>query len=385
MLVNLIGKNMKITHPFSISHATLAITLLSLSTANASLEPRLGGQAIYDTDLNVTWLADANLAATNTFGVQGISLEGLMSWDTAQRWIRAMNATNYLGYHDWKLPTTPQPDATCYEHSGAFSTGHNCTGSMMGHLFYTELGGDAHRSIITNHNAGYSLFKNVEDQTYWSETSVATWPGCAWAFVMNGIQFYYDKRYSNYAWPIRNGDVAGNMPYHAKLSEINAPHSIPKMLSGSWTLDLKATEKYITSLPRIENPDQVAQGMGLAGGFLLGMIYEFNGTNGALKTFNPSISPKEFTCLPRLPLRNGGIRCSAKISDGRNEAFNVSILDDNAIRIIFPREPELNYLVWTREELDPRQSVAGVIQERIKTSKEPFEHIMKYLNSQTTR
>ena len=142
-----------------------AATLLSVTTAHAALQSRLNGQVVYDTDLNVTWLANANLAATNTFGVSGIlkgSKAGLMSWTTAQKWIAAMNAANYLGYNNWELPTTLQPDASCGTQSslrgveclifGHFrlqpdascartSFGVSCTGSMMGHLFYTELGG----------------------------------------------------------------------------------------------------------------------------------------------------------------------------------------------------------------------------------------------------
>ena len=35
-----------------------------LSNANAALETRLGGLAVYDTDLNITWLADADYPKT---------------------------------------------------------------------------------------------------------------------------------------------------------------------------------------------------------------------------------------------------------------------------------------------------------------------------------
>ena len=40
--------------------------------ANAALFSRLGGQAVYNDVLDITWLADANLAASSTFGVVGI-------------------------------------------------------------------------------------------------------------------------------------------------------------------------------------------------------------------------------------------------------------------------------------------------------------------------
>lgn len=88
----------------------MAIAALSLlaASANAALLSRLGGQAYYDTVLDITWTADANLAASQTFGVAGISSDpatpGQMSWNTAQAWVTAMNAAGYLGVSNWRLP-----------------------------------------------------------------------------------------------------------------------------------------------------------------------------------------------------------------------------------------------------------------------------------------
>ncbi len=84
----------------------LSAGLLSATTANANLVSALGGQVVNDTDLNITWLANANLADTQNFGVSGIDANGRMTWYTAQIWIGAMNTANYLGYNDWRLPTT---------------------------------------------------------------------------------------------------------------------------------------------------------------------------------------------------------------------------------------------------------------------------------------
>ena len=59
--------------------------LLFCSTAQATLIDNLDG-TITDTDLGINgfeWIADANLAMTNTFGVSGISASGIMNWHTA--------------------------------------------------------------------------------------------------------------------------------------------------------------------------------------------------------------------------------------------------------------------------------------------------------------
>ncbi len=194
--------------------AGLALLLLAAGSANAALLSRLDGQAYYDTDLDITWLADANLAKTNQFGIavgngaNQIRTSGQMTWDTAQAWIAAMNAAGYLGYSDWRLPITPQPDATCTSQSGSISYGYNCTGSEMGHLFYGELGGVASQSIAMTHNANYNLFSNVQSNAYWSGTVYAPNPGSAWYFYfVNGYQSDGNKSNAFYAWAVRPGDV----------------------------------------------------------------------------------------------------------------------------------------------------------------------------------
>lgn len=203
----------------------LCIGLISASGANAALVASADGQTVYDTDLNITWLSNANLAATNTFGLatdvnlgtdiygyQSIinSYGGTMTWGGAQKWIAAMNAANYLGFNDWRLPTTLQPDASCVFQGPGGSGGYNCTGSEMGHLFYTELGGLAGQSIATTHNANYSLFQNVESNpnySYWSGTESGP---LAWTFSLETGYQGTDYKYNPYlyALAVRPGQVS---------------------------------------------------------------------------------------------------------------------------------------------------------------------------------
>lgn len=72
------------------------VALNASPVSNAALVDSSGG-LIYDTELGISWLADANLAVTNAFGVTGINANGSMDWSTAQSWIAAMNTANYLG------------------------------------------------------------------------------------------------------------------------------------------------------------------------------------------------------------------------------------------------------------------------------------------------
>ena len=195
----------------------------------ATLFSRLGGQAVYDSDLDITWIANANLAITNQFGLSlsgavnddtpnTIGSTGRMTWNNAQAWIAGMNAANYLGFNDWRLPTTSSIDPSCSNQDTDFgySDGDNCTGSEMGHLFYNELGGSAGQSIATSGDPDLALFSNIQtslpaNNPYWS--SEATFynqpiPTSAWDFFfIAGSQGLGSKTNNIFAWPVRSGDA----------------------------------------------------------------------------------------------------------------------------------------------------------------------------------
>jgi len=163
--------------------------VMSLSVAEAALVAGSNGETVYDTVQNVTWLANANLAATQTFGVADINPDGSMSWTTAQAWIAAMNAAHYLGTSQWSLPATKLPDATCSQNPKSASFGLGCTGSEMGGLYYNELGGVKGSTINLTHNASYGLFHNFQPYLYWSSTLWERVPNSAFSFSFgNGFQ-----------------------------------------------------------------------------------------------------------------------------------------------------------------------------------------------------
>jgi hypothetical protein len=168
-----------------------------------------GGGLIYDTDRDITWLADANYGAGSFYDTNEGYEDGLMSWASANAW--ATNLSYYdsvrgVTYDDWRLPTTLYPDPSC----NTPGYGTNCTGSEMGHLFYDELQGIAGQSILVTHNSSFDLFTNIQPYRYWSTTeSEPRSFNYEWYFdFSNGFQ--YDSHYANagYAWAVRPGDVA---------------------------------------------------------------------------------------------------------------------------------------------------------------------------------
>ena len=197
-----------------------------MNTANAQLETRLGGLALYDDDLDITWLSDANLIASNSFGLaydtelgdhpsttfietqNTISSSGRSTWGGAMHWIDAMNMSNggvgYLGFNNWRLPMTLIPDSSC----DRFGLG--CTGSEMGHLYNIELGGRA--GLIASGGDGRP-FTNLNFTYYWSGTEYAADPSRVWrvdfGFNAEGVQVALNKNPASFfAFAVRDGDVS---------------------------------------------------------------------------------------------------------------------------------------------------------------------------------
>jgi hypothetical protein len=173
-----------------------AIILAVSTPANAALIDR-GGGLIYDTDRNITWLANANYAYTS-----GVDPIGWLSLDTAITWVANLN---YGGYEDWRLPMTLLPDPSC-------SSGFNCVGSELGHLFYEELGGVATMPINFTHNSQYDLFYNLQTSGgyYWATPLQPGDPSRTWAFRFDlgyqGAEVIDGRHY--WVLPVRDGDVA---------------------------------------------------------------------------------------------------------------------------------------------------------------------------------
>lgn len=162
-----------------------------LANANAALETRLGGLAVYDTDIDITWLADADYAKTS-----GYDADGVMSWPDAKAWAAGLSIGGITG---WRLPAA---DTSC--------TGYNCNHSEMGHLYYDELRRDI---------ASYSFFSNIRyyfegfDHFYWTGTEFT--PDLGWIFFFDtGHQGAGgDVPHYGFAWAVHDGDVgAGLVP-----------------------------------------------------------------------------------------------------------------------------------------------------------------------------
>lgn len=203
--------------------AATAICLLSITESQAALIDR-GGGLIYDTDLNITWLQDANYAKTSGYTdilypyPSGSS--GSMAWSQASTWVANLvyhDSVRNVDYDDWRLPSTTDIGAPgCdYAYSGT-DCGDNVdpVSSEMAHLFFVELGNKSFYDTFGNRQSGSGLvntgpFINFQYSIYLSGTDYAPDTTREWLFDFGyGEQYYFQKTDTLYALAVRPGDVA---------------------------------------------------------------------------------------------------------------------------------------------------------------------------------
>ncbi len=180
--------------------AVLAVVLLDSADRADALLINRGGGLIYDSDRNITWLADANYAETS-----GIDADGLMTWDQANAWAEGLV---YGGHDDWRLPSNLNPDGSGPCNSLGLMVPEVCKGSEPGHLFYSELGATLGASVLAGEDPGVALF-STPDRAFWSGPEYQGDPTIQFLFdFTSGVQ-RADARSSPYtAWAVREGDVA---------------------------------------------------------------------------------------------------------------------------------------------------------------------------------
>lgn len=203
---------------------------------DAILVSRLGGLAYYDTDADLTWIADANYAHTS-----GYHNDGFMSWADATTWAAGLEVAGITG---WRLPTT-----TAELNAGCL--GFNCSGSEMGNLFYNVLGSTA------GYSGNSGPFSNFTLDVYWSATE---YPldinNFAWRFNMfsGGFQGNLNKVFGGYAMAVQSGDISA-VPvstgvYKPTIREVEFPcvKLVNDQTDSVYTVKLQANDDLIFHL-----------------------------------------------------------------------------------------------------------------------------------------
>ena len=167
----------KIMKLSGLAAAVLSLSVFSSQSVQAALVDR-GGGLIYDTDLGITWMQRANIAAG--------------TWGAAMAFA---DAYVYEGYDDWRLPTSP---AT---RQGFINEGE------IGHLYYTTLGNVAGSVAVAT-----GPFFNISQLAIFWLSSTPLHPGSAWNFEFSGpngggLQNASSSDFNNWSvWLVRDGD-----------------------------------------------------------------------------------------------------------------------------------------------------------------------------------
>ncbi len=135
----------------------------------SGLEASADQQTVYDPMTDTTWAANANLAATNSFGLAAckdpttpaicVQQDGAMTYASAVQFIAAMNSAGYLGQKNWQLPAV---DPGC--------PNFNCDGTAnpMGNLFYDQLGLGKGMPVIPVSTIASGPFHDIQPYLYWT-------------------------------------------------------------------------------------------------------------------------------------------------------------------------------------------------------------------------
>jgi hypothetical protein len=218
-------------------HSIAVLLLFTMGSANAALVARAGGNAFYDTVLDITWLADANYAQTNNFGLggpDGVSFTtGQMDLTTANAWVAALNASNHLGLNTWRLPVADPINGVSYvgswsedgstdrarNLSAAGSVYAGSTASEMAHLYFNTLENTSTRDVngdITACFGGNCLantgpFSNLENVRYWTGSASPN-VGQQLFFSFNGYQNDVLPTELSAVWVVAAGDALVPIP-----------------------------------------------------------------------------------------------------------------------------------------------------------------------------
>lgn len=172
-----------------------------------------GGGLVYDTERDITWLADPALlpGPTTRLAAAQFALDFV-----------------YAGGSDWLLPLNPFADAGC---PGA--VGFGCVDSQMGHLFHQRLGGRPGESVFdaTGDTAGeianVARFPVLAEDWFWSWQVTNDGATAAFAFHFGtGEQAVRDAALTGRVLLVHAGDLGAP-------NRVDSPPTLPLVLAAT--------------------------------------------------------------------------------------------------------------------------------------------------------
>jgi hypothetical protein len=240
---------------------------IGLIAAAARLVLGPGGNTVYDAVNGVNWLADANLAATNRFGLPlcngsgngtrlCVNASGSMNYNAALAWVAAMNAANYLGHSNWQLPTTPTTDTTCPKTGpNGSSFGFGCTAGALDSL-YNSLGFIPPNTAVPIPNNTVGPFSKFQPYLYWSQTSAGATQGNTTFSFATGWQGANTLPNFLYLLPMVSGKIPGTPPASGTGLQVNpgGQSVYDPMTNITWAASANLAATNTFGLPPCQSP-----------------------------------------------------------------------------------------------------------------------------------
>jgi len=205
----------------------------SQPTGGDKLTPSADGKTVYDPNSQVTWLVDANLAAREHFGLEGIAEDGSMSQETAVAFIDAMKKAKYLGHGDWALP------------EGGTCGGYHCAKGQLGALFYNGMDLSPGDAAVSAPHVDIYGFHNLQPYLYWScqahdlnrKCEKVPTEGMAWSFSFGngfeGTDKFDNALFVTVYYPEQTNEPPGPKPPHR--TQCQTPAMCCTMHGGVWS------------------------------------------------------------------------------------------------------------------------------------------------------
>lgn len=170
-------------------------------SVNAALIERLGGLAYYDTELDITWLANANAAAGSAFD-NGLSpVDGRMTWASAMSWAASLTIG---GVSNWRVASMNlDEDSLVFNCSGAPAESEaDCKDNEYDHLF-------SYTGISASSPGPFTGIQS--DNRYWSSSERPSNPindAKTFSFVSGNPGDAAKQLNEFYAWAVHDGDIS---------------------------------------------------------------------------------------------------------------------------------------------------------------------------------
>lgn len=213
-----------------------------------------GAEAYYDTVLNITWMANANLGVGSIFDTEEDG-NGAMNWASA---IDFLDSRTDGGVTGWRLPKVSPINGTSWQYydandywTGQRDQGYNIVSpnSELAHMFHVTLGNLSIMDTQGNDQEGFGVtnqgpFSGLSSgNAYWFGTTFDqfTAPGQpsnrAWLFYPAfGSQGFANQANGLLVWAVHDGDVGTAMP-------VPEPESYALMLAGLAGVTLAARRR----------------------------------------------------------------------------------------------------------------------------------------------